>query len=1144
MIYKTIDKFLESFIRREVPVDREKELFEDKIIEIVTYFKLLYINSGQGAFYNILSSYISDESGLFELLKKSYERQKTGKLIEEEGTNDIIIKSIFQNSFLKKFDKEAKKALPPIVAIFFSGFYEGSLEDNWLIKCRNSIVDVDVSEYHDIMKIAKEKNLEIVGLELIEDLIAIRERVYGDETEKLKSAYLLLAEGYGRHEKTKLELKNYEKVIAINEKMNTTNTEEMIQSCNRVGDIYQEEDSIVKCISFYEKALKAMVSLRGFKDLSVGRQNELIATTLLLHGDKLKACKALIMASGIYEINLGIDDPVTINLYNGITKLQIDLHDYKNAYKYFTKIFPHIISRYGEESEQVLTLKTNLAITCKNLNKFDEMDKLHNECLNVIMNYFDNEHETKGLIFITKAQHNEYLKDFNRALEYYEEALESYSNTLEENDDRLISVYGFIGSCYEKLEVYHEALKNYEKEYVLRKAETKDEDIKIINLKEKIGNISRLEGNYQNALSYLNEALNFKKEIYPDDHAEMLSLFINLGKLYSDTGNYVEGNNFLVKSLVIAESVLEPLDEVLIQINLDLAQLKGRSHETEEAFNYYNEAINKLTDLGRNLEVAKVYKDLTKTFLETGQFNDAIDYAIKAKVTTELAVGEDDILNLDCSNLLAHVYNESGNCEKAIFEYQNVCKILIDKFGKKNHNLAIAYENMSGVFVTLERLTDALEFLNLALKINMGIFGENSKEVSNNYSNIAFIQYLQKNHNEALMHYEKVLQINEVRNEMDFSVTSEIFYALGRLYFSLEDYEKALKYFKRSMTLMENVVNDLEVVIEENYLIEQCYKFEEEKKYTECINIFEQYLLERVKKQGVSTIGKGAIYQRIAECYKNLPEYDFMLQVIYLNKSLLVKIKIYGENNPAMANDFVTFATVNKDKGDKQLALQYFQKALNIFEIMENENHFLVAEVKLNIGILLRENGKFGEAIGKISDALKYFESIGADSRLIWKALTELGNTYLEADETEAALEYFIKSEKICSEEDYAFKGCAAISFYNLGDAYRILNHKREAVVNYEKALALEKEINGSDTFITGALETNIGLIYKSAGQLHRALEYFERAKIAYGKSVGTEDNNYKYINILLEEAKLKIMYEEDKKASGVKRILKVVKGY
>ncbi len=1148
MIYKNIDAFFESFIKREVANEEHKKILEDKIIEVVTYFKLLYINSGQGAFYNILSSYISDENGFYELLRKCYERQVQNRLDDEESASELVVKSIFSNNFMKKFDKEAKTALPPTVAIFFSGFYKDieHPEKNWLLNSRNDIIEIPLSKYADLIQTSKDKGLEEVGIELCEDLISIREKEEGTNKKELISAYYLVADGFRRFGKENKEVLFYEKIVESSESINDIANETMIKSCNRLGEIYQENGKVVKTIMYLEKALKSMVELYGFKDIKVGEQNELIATTLLLHNDFRRAIRALQMVTSNFESNLGIDNPRTILAYQSMADCESDLEDYNNAYKHYNKIFDSVIALNGDNSEQAIILKAKIININKHLGMYDELKKLQKECLETILNEFHDDHYVKGFIKKINGDINQEEGKFNTALELYEYAQDIYTSTLGEDDEHTISLYTNIGIVYERLEQYEQALANFEKEYVIRKSADKEDNIKIVNLKEHMGNINRLQNNYSNALNYLNEALKFKTEAYPDDHKEMLSLFLSLGKLYRDTNNYVESKKYIEKALLIANNTLRNTDDILINIYWILAQLNALTNAIDEAYECYREAIVRLGELDRYLDIAKIYKQLTNMYLEKDDYEKATEFAIKSKVTTELAVGNESIQNIDCVNLLAHVYNEAGEREKAILEYREVCRIVIDKFGKEDHNLAIAYENMSGVLVNLEKYEYAIKFLEMSLDINTKLFGETSAEVANNYSNIAFIEYLQKKNNEALIHYEKVLQINEINNGIDASVTSEIFYALGRLYSTLGDFPKALNYYRRNMILQEKVVNDLEVVIEENYFIEQCYKFEEENNFDDCVNIFEQYLVERVKKQGVNSIGKGSIYRRIYECYKNMPDSDVSLQILYLNKALIVKTKVYGDNNPAMLEDFIDFATINKDNGNKEIALEYFRRSLDIYDVIgiDETNKDLVAEIKLNTGMLLRDNERFSEAILEITDAYNFFEEINADRILIWKAITELGNTYLEADETETALEYYLKTEEMCKEDQYKFKGCTGITFYNLGDAYRILNKKRDAVMYYEKALAIEHSVEGTETFLSGALETNIGLIYKGVGQIQTANSHFHNALKAYKNSVGEDDNNYKYITVLLEEVRLQILLEKEKEENGVDKVLNIIKGY
>ncbi|XP_020912958.1 tetratricopeptide repeat protein 28 [Exaiptasia diaphana] len=84
-----------------------------------------------------------------------------------------------------------------------------------------------------------------------------------------------------------------------------------------------------------------------------------------------------------------------------------------------------------------------------------------------------------------------------------------------------------------------------------------------------------------------------------------------------------------------------------------------------------------------------------------------------------------------------------------------------------------------------------------------------------------------------------------------------------------------------------------------------------------------------------------------------------------------------------------------------------------------------------------------------------------------------------------------------------AGKGNHALEMYaNLhsGNAYYSLGEYHKAIENYEKTLAIAKEI--SDRQVEGAAYGNLGVVYQSFGEYHKAIEYYEKG-LSIAKEIG-----------------------------------------
>jgi tetratricopeptide (TPR) repeat protein len=78
-------------------------------------------------------------------------------------------------------------------------------------------------------------------------------------------------------------------------------------------------------------------------------------------------------------------------------------------------------------------------------------------------------------------------------------------------------------------------------------------------------------------------------------------------------------------------------------------------------------------------------------------------------------------------------------------------------------------------------------------------------------------------------------------------------------------------------------------------------------------------------------------YNNVAIIYSKLGRYDDAISS--LNEAIAINIDLYGELSARIANNYDTFGEIYLDKGDFELALQYYAKARADFVALFDEDH-------------------------------------------------------------------------------------------------------------------------------------------------------------------------------------------------------------
>jgi tetratricopeptide (TPR) repeat protein len=234
-------------------------------------------------------------------------------------------------------------------------------------------------------------------------------------------------------------------------------------------------------------------------------------------------------------------------------------------------------------------------------------------------------------------------------------------------------------------------------------------------------------------------------------------------------------------------------------------------------------------------------------------------------------------------------------------------------------------------------------------------------------------------------------------------------------------------------------------------------------------------------------------YNNIGTVFSSLGEYDKALES--LNKSLNIKLKIYDEEHPDTATSYNNIGTIYKSLGDYNKALESFNKSLNIRLTRYGEKHPATADSYNNIGTIYDSLGDFNNALDFYNKSLAiYIKNYGEEYPKSATSYDNIGSVNQSLGDYNRALESFNKSLNIRLTIYGEKHPDVATSYNNIGYVYNSLGVYNKALDLYNKSLAIYIKIFGKEHSNTAISYNNIASVYKHLGEYEKSLDFLNKS--------------------------------------------------
>ncbi len=341
---------------------------------------------------------------------------------------------------------------------------------------------------------------------------------------------------------------------------------------------------------------------------------------------------------------------------------------------------------------------------------------------------------------------------------------------------------------------------------------------------------------------------------------------------------------------------------------------------------------------------------------------------------------------------------------------------------------------------------------------------------------------LDKKLNELAMYVVRKEYLIVLINYNSFQTKESIWLGLKALYFF--DKENANNYFSK-LNFNENILsNDADLI---SSIADFKYKFGE---YDKTLEYYQKSLDIRLKIFGFKHPDIANSYNKIGLVLDSKSEYDKSLECYH--KSLEIRLEIFGVEHRDVATTFNNIGSILFQKEEYDKSLEYYQKSLDIRLKIFGFKHPDTANSYNNIGLVLASKGKYDKSLEYYQKCLDIrLKTFGLDDPIVAVTYHNIGFVWDHKGEYDKSLEYYQKCLEIRLKTFGMKHPDVANTYNNIGFVWAMKGNYFKALEFYENSLQIKLKSLDSNHTSLAKVYFNIGSCQMKIKNLQSAIKAF-----------------------------------------------------
>ena len=270
----------------------------------------------------------------------------------------------------------------------------------------------------------------------------------------------------------------------------------------------------------------------------------------------------------------------------------------------------------------------------------------------------------------------EYLAQYDKALEYYQKALEIRKQVLGESHPHVAGTYNNIGGVYQDQGEYNTALEYYQKALEISlQTNNQNHVVELETVYHNIGIVYAYQGLYDLSLENYKKALDITLKVFGKNHPKVAAIYTSIGSVYSMLQDYRAIAYFKMSFDIydtLGEDDSPEIATLFNQLGMDLV---NQYTTYDFALNCFESSLEILLKIyGKNHPtVALVYNNIGIVYAYQGLYDLSLDYYKKSADIYERY--QDTEMLKQIYDAISFIYNEQGDYSNAALYMQKAFEI-------------------------------------------------------------------------------------------------------------------------------------------------------------------------------------------------------------------------------------------------------------------------------------------------------------------------------------------------------------------------------------------------------------------------------------------------------------------------------------
>lgn len=566
----------------------------------------------------------------------------------------------------------------------------------------------------------------------------------------------------------------------------------------------------------------------------------------------------------------------------------------------------------------------------------------------------------------------------------------------------------------------------------------------------------------------------------------------------------------------------------------------GKYDSAIQVLRFAQKALAEVAEIELAIEIDYA---LGESMTNAGQCDDAKRVIRKALTR---AKGWEEVTNMMIADGYYYLSRAHGGCARqfdmALQLLDSSSTIRRREFGEESNEMSFNYTMMGYFNNGLGKYDSAIFYLTKAIDIRNGLGVPDSLELSHSLSLLSTAHDRKGEVKEALTLALQALEIREKTLVPVHPSISNSFNDIGNVYKNLGNFERALEYYLRSLEIRKKTLGEDHVNVGASYYtIGNLYGsiFN----YRRSIYFIEQGNLIIEAKYGEEAGILHTYYAYLGSMYGFAGEHDKAIHFLHLAERLAEKN--LKPDHPYRGIVYAFIGDYYYREGMTDFQVSYFEKARSIYlaaygsgTIREADALVRLGEANFKMSDVKKANDYYDEALAI------YLEKLGPSNSKVSGLYQNLGKVYGENGEYEKALSFWRKSLDAISSDSGAHKSPLDVNSFS---------HKHRAMRSFQKIGSINRKLHGQtkeqhylktsfENYLL-ALELVDHIIgsYKleiSKNQLEEESRkvYEEALAVAFELMIATGDAEYKHAAFeIVEKSKSPILLSKIKETESKK---------